>query len=259
MAKVGDNTFLLDATDPYLPSTILPFRCLNYEGRTINKTNSDKIDLTPVAKNKKIIVYDLKISDDKSLSGKIFTQHAEYSASDFRESYSKYNSQDEFLDAFKKDKPGLKVIRMDLENIDNVYLPVTESYEVTMDNIAENSGNDLIFMPLFFERLKENPFKMEERKCPVDFGYKTDITILITLNLPDGYKVTALPASVNLRLEGGAASYLYQVIQTDAVIKLTSKFSIGKTLFLPEEYTKLREFYNQVVLKQSEPIILKKI
>ena len=149
--------------------------------------------------------------------------------------------------------------KMDLENIDNNYLPVTESYEVTMNNMAENSGNELIFLPLFYEQIKENPFKMEERKCPVDFGYKSDNTVIVTINLPDGYQLSALPASVNLRLEGGEASYLFQAVQTNAIIKLTSRFSIGKSLFLPEEYAKLREFYNQVILKQSEPIILKKL
>jgi hypothetical protein len=204
-------------------------------------------------------MYDLKVTDDKSLAGKILIQHSDYSAGDFRESYSKYNSQDEFLDNFKKDKPGLIVKKMDLENFDNTYLPVTESYEVTINNLDDNSGNDLIFLPLFYEQMKENPFKMEKRKCPVDFGYQTDNTVIVTINLPDGYKVSALPASVNLRLEGGAASYLFEAVQTDAVIKLTSKFSIGKSLFLPDEYSKLREFYNQVILKQAEPIILKKL
>jgi hypothetical protein len=29
-------------------------------------------------------------------------------------------------------------------------------------------------------------------------------------------------------------------------------------MFLPEEYAALKEFYNQVIKKQSEPIILKK-
>ncbi len=259
MAKVGDKTFLLDATDPYLPSTILPFRCLNYVGQTVNKEKSEQIDLSPVAKDKKVVMYDLKVTDDKSLAGKILIQHSDYSAGDFRESYSKYNSQDEFLDNFKKDKPGLIVTKMDLENIDNTYVPVTESYEITINNLNDNSGNDLIFLPLFYEQMRENPFKMAERKCPVDFGYKTDNTVIVTINLPDDYKVSALPASVNLRLEGGAASYLFQAVQTGALIKLTSKFSVGKSLFLPDEYSKLREFYNQVILKQAEPIILKKI
>jgi hypothetical protein len=258
LANVGDKSILLDATDPYLPSTILPFRCLNYEGRTVNKEKSEQVDLTPVAKDKKVVMYDLKVNDDKSFTGKILIQHSDYSAGDFRESYSKYNSQDEFLDDFKKNKPGLIVTKMDLDNIDNKYLPVTESYEVTINNLNDNNENDLIFLPLFYEQMKENPFKMEERKCPVDFGFKTDKTVIVTINLPDGYKISALPASVNLRLEGGAASYLFQAVQTDALIKLTSKLSIGKSLFLPDEYTKLKEFFNQVIIKQSEPIILKK-
>jgi hypothetical protein len=34
--------------------------------------------------------------------------------------------------------------------------------------------------------------------------------------------------------------------------------SINKTLFAQDEYPNLREFYNQVVAKQDEQIVLKK-
>jgi hypothetical protein len=59
-------------------------------------------------------------------------------------------------------------------------------------------------------------------------------------------------------MEGNSASLIYDVSQLGNTIKVTSIFAINKTMFLPEEYAALKEFYNQVIKKQSEPIILKK-
>ncbi len=72
------------------------------------------------------------------------------------------------------------------------------------------------------------------------------------------YTAWSLPQPVTLRLADNAASFLYQVESENNIIRLTTKFSINKILFLPDEYGSLKEFYNQVLKKQSEPIILRK-
>lgn len=55
-----------------------------------------------------------------------------------------------------------------------------------------------------------------------------------------------------------AARYTYSVAQNGNIISLTSMFHINKSLFTQLEYPYLREFYNQVVAKQAEQIVLKK-
>ena len=42
------------------------------------------------------------------------------------------------------------------------------------------------------------------------------------------------------------------------VIQVMSKFNINKTMFLPEEYLALKRFYNQIIAKHAEQIVLKK-
>ncbi len=46
-ARIGDETFLLDATDKYLPYNFLPERCLNGQGRRISllPKRNDWVDL----------------------------------------------------------------------------------------------------------------------------------------------------------------------------------------------------------------------
>ena len=61
-----------------------------------------------------------------------------------------------------------------------------------------------------------------------------------------------------LKLPDNAAKYAYSVTQNGNAIMLTSNLQINNSLFSQEEYPNLREFYNQVVAKQAEQIVLKK-
>jgi hypothetical protein len=59
-------------------------------------------------------------------------------------------------------------------------------------------------------------------------------------------------------LPENAAKYMFNVGQAGNTIFISSNLQINKNIFLPTEYPALREFYNQVVTKQSEQIVLKK-
>jgi hypothetical protein len=99
---------------------------------------------------------------------------------------------------------------------------------------------------------------LDNRKYPVDFGYNIEKTVTTTIEIPDKYEVSELPAPVSIKLQDNEASLNYFVERSENKITVKSIFSINKTMFLPSEYKKLKEFYNQVIKKHAEPIILKK-
>ena len=59
--------------------------------------------------------------------------------------------------------------------------------------------------------------------------------------------------------EDNGAKFVYQVVQAQNKIVVSLRISIDKTTFLPSEYQGLKEFYNAIVNKEAEQIILKKI
>jgi hypothetical protein len=76
--------------------------------------------------------------------------------------------------------------------------------------------------------------------------------------LPAGYKVESLPQSISLKLPDNSISITYNVQSTDNKIKIEYKRDINKILFLPEDYTKLKNLYDQMVKKHAEQVILRK-
>ncbi|MFM6347467.1 MAG: hypothetical protein ACKPFK_20290, partial [Dolichospermum sp.] len=57
---------------------------------------------------------------------------------------------------------------------------------------------------------------------------------------------------------GNTARYIFNVAQSENSINITSSMSINKGVFAQDEYPNLLEFFNQMVAKQAEQIVLKK-
>jgi len=109
-----------------------------------------------------------------------------------------------------------------------------------------------------YQQEKENPFKSKERLYPVDFGSPIEKLYQCKITIPDGYVLEELPGPRVVKLGNNAAKYTYAIAQTGNVLNLTSQLVILNSLFPQTEYADLREFYDIIVAKQAEQIVIKK-
>jgi len=253
------DTLLLDATEAHCPFYLLPLRALNGQAQFMDKTRTGWVNLETKKKDKQMVMFTMSIADDLSLKGNMVLSKGDYAALDFRNDYEDFNSDDEYLADYKEGKKGLKVISHKIENLDSLYKPITEEFEVIINNGASDIDGELYITPVLFEQVKENPFKVSERKYPIDFGYCHDKTIIANFIIPQGYTVGNLPANVSLKLAGNAASFSCKTGVQDDKISVVMKLNINKSIILQTQYVELREFYNQIIAKEAEPIVLKKI
>jgi len=256
--KMNDKTYLLDGTDEFLPYDFLPERCMNGEGRTVCR-QAEWIRLRSSKKDKEMTNYDLSLSPENlSLNGKIVYKRSDYAAYNFRKDYKTFNSKDEYLNDFKNDKPGLKVLNAEIQKLDSIYFPVQDQYQVTINNQVIGSEGELYVNPLLYSQVRENPFKSDERNCPVDFPYQVERFVSGTIKVPENYTVVSLPSAVKLQLPDNAASLVYQVAFANNTIQFSCKLNINKEIFSPQEYADLKEFYVQLIKKERESVVLKK-
>jgi hypothetical protein len=106
--------------------------------------------------------------------------------------------------------------------------------------------------------MEDNPFKMETRKYPIDYGHPVKEKYVLKLTLPEGYEVTDIPKACIIALPDKSARFTYQAGCTGNSVQVTASFEITKTLYMESEYHLLKEFYNQVIAKEAEVIMLKK-
>ncbi len=257
--KIGEKNYLLDATEKYLPINMLPERALNESGLVILKDDFVWADLLPQKKNKWVNVAQLKLTEDGTLNGEYNFTKFEYSALNHRINYKSFNSQEEYLDNLEKKYPGLSIEKYSCIDFDSIENPLTETMEVIFKNQTTKLNDQIFINPITFDRLKENPFKIEERLYPVDFTHPVDRKDVIMIEIPEGYTVEQLPKNIKMQTPDNTASFQMQSTVQNNKIQILFKLNINKPIFYTGEYRDLKNFYDELVKKQSEMIALKKI
>jgi hypothetical protein len=112
--------------------------------------------------------------------------------------------------------------------------------------------------PSLSGREDENPFKSETREYPVDFGNQFERIYIARITIPEGYVVEELPPSKLFNLPENAARFMYNVVQHGNIINVSSSLFINRSLYAQNIYPNLREFFNLMIAKQAEQVVLKK-
>ena len=255
---VGGKDLLLDATATQTPMGILPLRCLNGQGRLISKNTTKWIDLKSSYKFIEIGVSNFAIDDNGKAKGDLTISHLGYSNVSERKKYHN-DGKEKYIEAYRKNNANWKIEKTDIQNIDDVTNPLVAKHDLIIDDFANVAGDKIYFNPVMFNAQKENPFKNPDRKFPVDFGALVEETFVATYTIPDGYVVEEVPkgARVSLPDDGGRFTYFIGVGE-GGKISISSKIQLKKAMYFAEEYETLRAFYDQIVQKHAEQIVLKK-
>ncbi len=256
---VDNKTILLDATERHTPAGLLPERCLNGQGRQIDKNGGSWVDLLPASTHRKSYQTIFTIEPDLSLKGNIIEKHEGYSALENRKDMQNYNSTEAYLEEYQK---SFQTFSLELDSVSGVAQlnePLYLSYSFETDVPVDAAGNLLMINPILIGKTQTNPFKLPERAYPVDFSFPRTTTYMGTITIPDGYAVDNLPQNKRMILPENKAAFIYSIQHSGNNITILTKFDINKVTFLPEDYENLKLFYNQVIEAQAEDIILKKL
>jgi hypothetical protein len=256
--RYNGQTYLFDATDRCLPSGMLPFRALNGRGRIIDPVLSDWVNLTPAAEEKETVYFEMKMDENGEMTGKATYTKSDYAGYYLRDDLRKHNSNDEYIKEKESQYPGLTINSYSFENLDSLQKPAREIYDITLTGFSDLIGDMISIDPLVYEKLTSNPFKMEKRKYPIDYGHLIKKRIIMNLTLPDGYEVSETPAPLSIALPSKSGRFTYNTIVNNNTVQMICNFEIAKTVFTEGEYELVKEFYNQVIAKEAEVLILKK-
>lgn len=256
VADIDGNYLLLDATDRSLPINLLPTRCLNGQGWRVSKDRAGWVGLNTKGNEGYSAFVEMKIGENGSLGGKIDINYLDYSASNMRN--RKLREEDNFKKYIEESR-GWAVSTMELKGDDNIYQPFRMICEADANNQIENLGDLIYIDPFIVGKVDENPFKLEERQFPVDFGTGQSYNYVFTLEVPEGYKVESLPQNISMSLPNNDGKYTMISALAEGKIMVRSSFKVTKPLFSGPEYLYLKQFYAQMVDKQAEQIVLKRI
>lgn len=257
--SIQNKTYMLDATEQHLPFGSLPFRCLNAYGRKIDfKTGSDWVDIKvdkPSVVNHRV---EMEIKGDSAVAD-AFT---------IRSGYYAYNSKKDFLNdktAYykkkKEDFPNFNITKHEVVETDRNDATFKEelqaqiSLEPMSKEIDGVTQKTLYINPILFHFFDSNPFQLQERNYPIDFGYKNNYSYTIKLNTK-GYEVSELPKNINYGLPNGRGSLVFAVNQAADNIVIYLKFSLKETAYTPEYYESIKQLASKLVNIQNNSLIV---
>ncbi len=235
----------------------MPEKCINDRGLVVKETRLEWVPLNAQRVHSSVQSVETKIDATGKMTGKLVLQRKEYAASQFRGNANDDNDIEKYLAEFAKINM-LTVNSKEINNVAQANLPVLINVAFSNQTSIVN-GDEIFVQPMFLSSIKENPYKLKQRIYPVEYTEPVEETYVFNLTLPEGYTVSEKPANINYALPQNGGKFSYQVSINNNTVQLISKFSIKKILFAPEEYDSLKEFYSQIINKQNEQIVLKKL
>ena len=258
---IGDKTYLLDATDPLMPFGMLPLRCINDQGRVMSLDKpSYWVDMSTPQKRNSTYHFDLTLQPDGKIKGTMIHYSIGYEAYLKRQEIKKFNSIDEYVEDMNSKSTKFRILKSSITGVDSLEQAVSETYDIEIKEFKNLDHERLAFDPYIINRLVTNPYKLADRTYPVDIGMPSTIRYTLTMHLPDGYTIENAPKNTNLGLPLSGGSFITDYHQDDngSGFTFAHVIQLNKSVYQPDEYPYLKEFYNQVILSEKDELIFKK-
>lgn len=104
-----------------------------------------------------------------------------------------------------------------------------------------------------------NPFVQEKRDMPIYFAYPKSRKYNFNLEIPAGYVVESIPNAIRISTQGKEVMFSINSVLVGNTIQIVINEEINGAIFVAEFYPELKSFYQKVIEKQNEKIILSKI
>lgn len=258
--KINEKEYLLDATDKYLPFGMLPLRALNHYGRVMDfKNESHWQDILPEGKNisqvRSQVVFNL---EDERTEGVLDILNTGYNAI-YKRKLIDLKTKEEYLDELEEDTTGDFIItdyEFTKEKSDDK--KVYERVKFELEDAFQ--GDKVYFNPFFVQFFESNPFKLEKRGYPIDFGYPMAFRYQVSISIPSGYRISEVPQSIEVNLAQTAVDLKFHVRQNESQVNLSYSLSLRRTHFQPEDYDAIKGIFNKAVeLQKNSLVVLEKI
>jgi len=259
-AVINDEKYFLDATEEFSDINVLPIKDYNWKGILINNPKSiwKKIDISEPEITLSRYMLKASLSEDGSIKGMLNSKYSKHKAYEFRNK-NKNEDLEEFISLREEEFNDIEISNYKVENAKKVEGDVIESFNYYQEDGADVIGDKLYIQPFSIFKIKENPFKLEERLFPVDFGYPFKSNYLASISMPKGYTVESTIKPIIIKLPNNLGQFKYYTSVVGNKINLTINFEIKKAIISPSNYLFLKEFFNQMIIKQSEKVVLSKI
>ncbi|MHB1147970.1 MAG: DUF3857 domain-containing protein [Lutibacter sp.] len=257
--EIENDLILLDATEEYSAPNVLPQRALNWQGRIVRENESSAwVNLTPAKSSDTNSSMSIVFNDAGTIEGVKRTQYTNLNALNYRDNYAKLKDDDVILKV-EEENGKIEISDFKIANKSEIYKPIIEMFKFTSEDLLDKIGDKIYFKPLFFDAMTKNPFKLEKRDYPIDFGAPFIKDNKVGIKIPAGYVVESVPENLAIGLRDNYGVYKFSIKIEAGTINVYSMLQINTAIFPSANYDEIKDFYKMIVNKNLEQIVLKKV
>lgn len=250
--QIGDGWVFLDAANPLSVYGLLPPSCLVNGGFLIDDKESQlvTIGVNPITSYRADSSV-VRIAADGRVKGRSDCKFVGYYASQYSERYRKADPEEFVEQNFTDRLTGTCTIDDYTCTLDSMNRFIV-TLEFSADDMVRKLDNNVLVEPLKYA-FRRNPFKSSKRFFPVDFMYPFSCLNHTEVLLEDTTVEMVPPANTTLEIPG--ASFVRQSFTTDSSVVVQSRLQIDQVLFKPRQYSRLRDFFEQLALACNDEIV----
>lgn len=260
LCEIDGKEILLDASDEFSNVNELPYKCLNGQGLVVGGKKPEWVDLHGIGESTSNFISQVSIKTDGTLTGTANIARTGYAAQAFRRDISEFKSEEKYAEDYAEQRVNWEIESHEIEGVDALESRVVEKIGFSTSDGSVFAGDKIYVSPVILNPTTENPFKLKERKYPVDFGYTFKETETVIFTVPEGYQIEEIPESFKAALPDSKATYIFGAkIMGERQIHIVADIRINTPVMLAEDYESIKQLLNLQIEKQKQQIILKKI
>ncbi len=244
--------YLADATEKMLPYNMLPPRCFNEKAVIVN----DEKEASWVQLENQ---YNSKINNTISITFDSLTMDGDFRLSIQSENYKAFELRKKFLD---KEDEIREFYEKKAGSIDKCktlfYDKISAPYNIFLEGRFESEqiGSLVAIKPFLNLPMQTNKLKQKHRQYPVDFVQSWEESFESSIKIPKGYKINSLPE--NYSMNNKLADIQLDFTEANGFLKATGSYKFKKAKYSPEEYPRIKAYFQKIIDKFNEAVVLEK-
>ncbi|MCQ2254258.1 MAG: hypothetical protein MJZ29_02085 [Bacteroidaceae bacterium] len=252
------KTLYVDASDKYgwpgvIDSDYMANRALVFDPTSAMEK---AVDLSKINTSRQVEQYNMKLSEDGTISGNARWNLNNEIARDFKEAHAD-DTEDERTKSVEsmEERYDCTISDYEVKGMDGTV--VDRNFTMEKETTVSADGR-ITLNPMIIPFMAKNPFTEEERMLPVEFSYPANYIVTSVIELPDGYVAEELPRPIQMQACDGKLALRYTIGQQDNRLTTNFTFNHKETLLPVTDYKDIAFFFAELSRLSNLQIVLKK-
>ncbi len=255
---ITDNKtkYVVDCTQKYLSSSMPPYNVLNSNAYIVDRDHMGWM-----------FIMDHRILNETEIFSEAIMDTAGNVRGVARTSFIGFAKSEELKELKERktnlgdrgimdNNPELISDTMVVDHLDDNDDTLTQ--KITFHFKSSSSGNFYLLSPFIFSSYNKNPFVENVRYSDIDFGSSQSFSTNIRIKLPINISVESLPKDIELYKNDSAMAFVRKIISENNYLLIQSHFIIKRAIFIKEDYSDVKFFFDKFYKLLNEEIVLKR-